>query len=62
MNKWIKVTNLRNHKSVILKINDRLSRKSKRLVDVSQTAAKKLGFMTHGITKVKVELLTNYPE
>ncbi|MGN6531656.1 MAG: septal ring lytic transglycosylase RlpA family protein [Ginsengibacter sp.] len=60
LNKWIKVTNLRNHKSVILKINDRLSQKSKHLVDVSQTAAKKLGFMTHGIAKVKVELLNNY--
>jgi rare lipoprotein A len=60
LNKWIKVTNLRNRKSVILKINDRLSKKNKRLVDVSQTAAKKLGFITHGVARVKVELLKNY--
>ncbi len=60
LNKWIKVTNLKNKKWVILKINDRLSRKSKRLVDVSQTAARKLGFIRYGITKVKVELLKDY--
>jgi rare lipoprotein A len=60
LNQWIKVTNLRNRKSVILKINDRLSRKSKRIVDVSQSAAQMLGFIANGITKVKVELLKNY--
>jgi rare lipoprotein A len=57
LNSWIKVTNLSNHRSVILKINDRLSKKNKRLVDVSKSAAQKLGFISRGITKVKVELL-----
>jgi rare lipoprotein A len=57
LGKWIKVTNLRNHKSVILKINDRLSRKSEHIVDVSQTAAKKLVFMSQGVAKVRVEML-----
>lgn len=57
LNSWIKVTNLSNHRSVILKINDRLNKKNKRLVDVSKSAAQKLGFISKGIAKVKVELL-----
>ena len=57
LNSWVKVTNLSNHRSVILKINDRLSKKNKRLIDVSKSAAQKLGFISRGITKVKVELL-----
>ena len=57
LNTWIKVTNLSNHKSVVLKINDRLNKRNKRLVDVSKKAAEKLGFVTKGITKVKVEVI-----
>lgn len=57
LNTRIKVTNLSNHKSVILKINDRLNKKNKRLIDVSKSAAQKLGFVDQGITKVKVEVL-----
>lgn len=59
LNTWIKVTNLRNHKSVILKINDRLSKGNKFLVDLSKSAAKRLGFFSHGLTKVKVQQLTS---
>ncbi|MBA3675553.1 MAG: septal ring lytic transglycosylase RlpA family protein [Chitinophagaceae bacterium] len=54
---WIKVTNLKNDRSVILYVNDRLHHKNKRLVDLSKTAAEKLGFVSSGITKVKVEVL-----
>lgn len=57
LNSWIKVTNLSNHRSVILKINDRLNKKNKRLVDVSKSAAQQLGFISKEITKVKVEVL-----
>jgi len=57
LNTRIKVTNLSNHKSVVLKINDRLNKKNKRLIDVSKSAAQKLGFVAQGITKVKVEVL-----
>ena len=59
-NTWIKVTNLRNDKSVIVRINDRLNPKNKRLVDLSKAAAKKLGYSGRGITKVKVEVLNNF--
>jgi rare lipoprotein A len=54
---WIKVTNLSNHKSVIVKVNDRLHPKNPRLVDLSKTAAKKLGYTSHGLTKVRVDVL-----
>lgn len=59
LNTWVKVTNLSNHKSVVLKINDRLNKKNKRLIDVSKSAAQKLDFVAQGITRVKVEVLKN---
>lgn len=56
---WIKVTNLRNGRSVTVKINDRLHSKMKRVVDLTRAGAKKLGFTNSGITRVKVEVLGN---
>jgi rare lipoprotein A len=58
---WIKVTNLRNHQSVIVRITDRLHYKNKRLVDLSRAAAAKLGYLKRGLTRVKVEVLENKP-
>jgi rare lipoprotein A len=58
---WIKVTNLYNGRSVIVKINDRLHYKNKRLVDLSKIAAKKMGYTGGGLTKVKVEPLGKKP-
>lgn len=54
---WIKVTNLRNGKSVIVKINDRIHPKMKRITDLSRSAAEKLGYVSKGLTRVKVELV-----
>jgi len=54
---WIKVTNLRNGKSVIVKINDRLHTRMKRVVDLSREAADKLKYIKSGLTRVKVEVL-----
>lgn len=54
---WIRVTNLRNQKSVVVKINDRLHPKNTRIVDMSRVAAEKLGFIKRGLTQVKVEVL-----
>lgn len=53
----VKVTNLRNRRSVIVIINDRLHRKSNRLIDLSRFAAQKLRYMKRGLTRVKVEVL-----
>ena len=53
----VRVTNLRNKKSIVVEINDHLHYKNKRLIDLSRTAAQKLGFISRGITRVKVEVL-----
>lgn len=54
----LRVTNLKNNRSVIVKVNDRLQHSSKRLIDVSKKAAKELGFISAGLTKVKIEILS----
>lgn len=54
---WIQVTNLRNGKIVVVKTSDRLHPRMKRLVDLSRTAATKLGFIKRGVTRVKVVVL-----
>ena len=60
LNTWVKVTNLRNNNFVIAKINDRMHPDNKRLIDLSNSAAKQLGYISDGLTKVKVEVLENY--
>ena len=57
LNTLIKVTNLKNNKWVIVKIKDRMNPKNKRLVDLSYAAAKKLGYLSKGLTRVKVEVV-----
>jgi rare lipoprotein A len=54
---WVKVTNVRNGKSVVVKITDRIHPKMKRLVDLSKVAANKLGYVSNGLTRVKVEVI-----
>ena len=54
----LRVTNLKNNRSVIVKVNDRLHQPSKRIVDLSKKAAKELGFVHAGLTKVKIEILS----
>jgi rare lipoprotein A len=54
---WIRVTNLSNNRSVIVKTNDRLHIRMKRVVDLSHLAAEKLGYIGRGLTKVRVEVL-----
>jgi rare lipoprotein A len=53
---WIKVTNLSNGKSVIVKVNDRIHPRMKRIVDLSKVAAQKLDYISKGLTRVKVEI------
>lgn len=57
LNTWIRVTNLRNQKSIIVRVNDRLHHRNTRLVDLSSKAAGILGYKGRGIVKVKVEVL-----
>ncbi|MGI8950207.1 MAG: septal ring lytic transglycosylase RlpA family protein [Chitinophagaceae bacterium] len=58
LNTWVRITNLRNNKSVIVRINDRMNKemaKKGRVIDVSKYAAEKLNFIRRGLAKVKVE-------
>ena len=54
---WIRVTNLRNGRSVLVKTNDRLHTRMKRVVDLSRSAAEKLNYVKSGLTRVRVEVL-----
>jgi rare lipoprotein A len=57
---WVRVTNLRNKKTVVVKINDRMApsmARKGRVVDLTRAAAKQLDFIGNGLTKVKVEVL-----
>jgi rare lipoprotein A len=57
MHTWVRVTNLRNHRTVIVRINDKMHPKNKRLIDLSHAAAKKLGYTGRGLTKVRIDVL-----
>ncbi len=64
LNTWVKVTNLRNGDTVIVRINDRMHpsmKKKGRVIDLSRAAAKKLDFLSNGLTKVTLEVI-NKPE
>lgn len=54
---WIRVTNLKNRRSVIVKVNDRLHSRMKRVVDLSKSAAQQLGYTRAGLARVRVEVL-----
>lgn len=49
------VRNIKNDSTVIVKINDRLSKSSAHCIDLSLKAAQKLNFVRSGITTVKLE-------
>ena len=53
----VRVTNIENGKSVILKITDRGPYIKGRVIDVTKGAAKKLGFLNTGVVHCKVEVL-----
>ncbi len=51
----LKVTRLSNDKSVVVRVNDRMS-SNRNVIDLSRAAASKLGMLSAGTVKVKVEL------
>lgn len=53
----IQVTNLRNGKTVRLRVNDRGPWHGHRILDVSRAAARMLGFVERGVTRVRIRLL-----
>jgi rare lipoprotein A len=55
---YVRVTNLRNGRSVVVRINDRGPFVANRLIDLSYTAAAKLDMLRDGTTLVEVRALT----
>ena len=53
----VRVTNLANGRSVVLRINDRGPYVKPRIIDVSRQAAERLGFRRAGLAKVRVEVI-----
>lgn len=53
----LRVTNLKNKRSVVVRVNDRGPWVAGRMIDLSYAAAKKLGMIKDGVTKVKIEIL-----
>ena len=56
---FVKVTNLTNDSSIVVKVNDRLHRSSGHVIDLSLKAANHLNFVRNGSAKVKIESTTN---
>jgi rare lipoprotein A len=59
---YVRVVNLDNEKSTIVRVNDRGPFHSDRIIDLSYAAAVKLGFANRGTTRVRIEALTGSPE
>lgn len=60
---YARVTNLRNGRSIIVKINDRGPFHNNRIIDLSYVAAAKLGILEHGTGLVEVEAIdTSAPQ
>jgi len=53
----LRVTNVANGRSVVVRVNDRGPWVNDRVLDVSQIAAKTLGMIGDGITKVEIVVL-----
>jgi rare lipoprotein A len=53
----VRVTNLENGRSIVLRVNDRGPFVGDRLIDLSQAAAKELGFEDKGLARVRVQFL-----
>jgi rare lipoprotein A len=55
---WARVTNLKNGKSIVVRINDRGPFVANRLIDLSYTAAERLDMLREGTTLVEVRALS----
>jgi rare lipoprotein A len=54
----LKVTNLRNNRSLVVTVNDRGPFVAHRILDVSKAAAYRLGFMASGLAVVRAEVIS----
>jgi len=58
---YVRVTNIRNGKSLIVRVNDRGPYHGNRLIDVSNKAAELLEFKHNGVARVRVEYVGRAP-
>ena len=57
---YVEVTNLANHRKIIVKVNDRGPFKSNRIIDLSYVAAKKLHMLGRGTARVSIKAIDPY--
>jgi rare lipoprotein A len=62
MGSLVRVTNLSNQKTVVVRVNDRGPIRRSRVIDLSYAAAQYLGFGDNGTAPVRLELLKDDPE
>lgn len=53
---WVTVVNLKNGKRVLVRVNDRGPFKDGRIIDLSRAAAAKLGIVSAGLGRVRIEV------
>jgi rare lipoprotein A len=62
MGALVRVTNLENNRSVVVRVNDRGPVPRSRVIDLSYAAARLLGFSKQGLAPVRLELITDDPQ
>ncbi len=58
---YVRVTNLENHRSIIVRVNDRGPFVANRLIDLSRRSADLLGLINHGVASVRVQYVGPAP-
>lgn len=58
---YVRVTNLVNNQSTVVRINDRGPYVKGRMLDLSVAAAKKLAMIQSGVTRIRMEVLPSAP-
>ena len=56
---FVRVTNLRNHRSVVVKVNDRGPVNPDRVIDLSYSAARSLNMHNYGLQKVRIDIINS---
>jgi rare lipoprotein A len=53
----VRVTNLRNGESVVVRVNDRGPHVGQRIADLSRAAAEQIGMLRRGVVRARIEVL-----
>jgi rare lipoprotein A len=57
----VKITNVKNNRSVVVRINDRGPTTPGRVFDLTRAAASKIGYVRSGLTDVRAEIVSAAP-